>query len=288
MRPHALAAVAFDEEFQQSHPFAPCRIGKSHTTVLDPHAADVPQCNPPVSLFAGYAATVEFVGERPPGSGRQSFRRRRRHVGQRIAPCLVETQHDTLLLRSLPQRLLCRNLPAASDESHRHDPPENPITHNSSVFAKMNFSNHNSNFFTLFFKTNILPATHTCAAVGRPAAKQAPELRNCGNRPTARRPPLHGGLQYWNTMKTSFRRNRMKQGKKAFIELFRRTRCLKYSVIWHPITEIRNHPFSHRNISVRNRKEDASELLRTEQRFIAGGTGCVFPARPKDPKTATT
>ena len=31
-------------------------------------------------------------------------------------------------------------------------------------------------------------------------------------------------------------------------------------------------------------KEDASELLRTEQRFIAGGTGCVFPARPKDPK----
>ena len=80
----------------------------------------------------------------------------------------------------------------------------------------------------------------------------------------------------------------MKQGKKAFIELFRRTRCLKYSVIWHPITEIRNHPFSHRNISVRNRKEDASELLRTEQRFIAVGTGCVFPARPKDPKTATT
>ena len=75
---------------------------------------------------------------------------------------------------------------------------------------------------------------------------------------------------------------------KAFIELFRRTRCLKYSVIWHPITEIRNHPFSHRNISGRNRKEDASELLRTEQRFIAGGTGCVFPARPKDPKTATT
>ena len=157
MRPHALAAVAFDEEFQQSHPFAPCRIGESHTTVLDPHAADVPQCNPPVSLFAGYAAVVEFVGERPPGSGRQSFRRRRRHVGQRIAPCLVETQHDTLLLRSLPQRLLCRNLPAASDESHRHDPPENPITHNSSVFAKMNFSSHNSNFFTLFFKTNILP-----------------------------------------------------------------------------------------------------------------------------------
>ena len=50
----------------------------------------------------------------------------------------------------------------------------------------------------------------------------------------------------------------------------------------------RNHPFSHRNISGRNRKEDASELLRTEQRFIAGGTGCVFPARPKDPKTATT
>ena len=148
MRPHALAAVAFDEEFQQSHPFAPCRIGESHTTVLDPHAADVPQCNPPVSLFAGYAAVVEFVGERPPGSGRQSFRRRRRHVGQRIAPSLVETQHD---------RLLCRNLPAASDESHRHDPPENPITHNSSVFAKMNFSSHNSNFFTLFFKTNILP-----------------------------------------------------------------------------------------------------------------------------------
>ena len=103
MRPHALAAVAFDEEFQQSHPFAPCRIGESHTTVLDPHAADVPQCNPPVSLFAGYAAVVEFVGERPPGSGRQSFRRRRRHVGQRIAPSLVETQHDTLL-RPLPQR----------------------------------------------------------------------------------------------------------------------------------------------------------------------------------------
>ena len=72
MRPHALAAVAFDEEFQQSHPFAPCRIGESHTTVLDPHAADVPQCHPPVSLFAGYAAAVEFVGERPPGSGRQS------------------------------------------------------------------------------------------------------------------------------------------------------------------------------------------------------------------------
>ena len=71
---------------------------------------------------------------------------------------------------------------------------------------------------------------------------------------------------------------------KAFIELFRRTRCLKYSVIWHPITEIRNHPFSHRNISGRNRKEEASELLRTEQRFIAGGTGCVFPARSKDPK----
>ena len=41
---------------------------------------------------------------------------------------------------------------------------------------------------------------------------------------------------------------------KAFIELFRRTRCLKYSVIWHPITEIRNHPFSHRNISVRNQR----------------------------------
>ena len=31
-------------------------------------------------------------------------------------------------------------------------------------------------------------------------------------------------------------------------------------------------------------KEDASKLLRAEQRFIAGGTGCVFPARPKDPK----
>ena len=61
MRPHALAAVAFDEEFQQSHPFAPCRIGESHTTVLDPHAADVPQCNPPVSLFAGYAAEVDYI-----------------------------------------------------------------------------------------------------------------------------------------------------------------------------------------------------------------------------------
>lgn len=79
----------------------------------------------------------------------------------------------------------------------------------------------------------------------------------------------------------------MKQGKKAFIDLFRRTRCLKYSVIWHPITEIRNHPFSHRNISGRNRKEDASELLRTEQRFIAGGRAASFRQGRKTLSTAT-
>ena len=75
---------------------------------------------------------------------------------------------------------------------------------------------------------------------------------------------------------------------KAFIDLFRRTRCLKYSVIWHPITEIRNHPFSYRNISVRSQRrmranccEQSSASLRVAGLRLSG-KGLIAPGMDAD------
>ena len=70
---------------------------------------------------------------------------------------------------------------------------------------------------------------------------------------------------------------------KAFIDLFRRTRCLKYSVIWHPITEIRTIPFRI-GTSQSAVKGGCERTVANRAALHCGWQGCVFPARSKDPK----
>ena len=143
MRPYPLAAVTFDEEFQQLYPFAPHRIGKPHTAVLDTHAADVPQRHLLVGLSARHPATVEFISKRPCDGRLAACSRSRRCFGQRIALQLIEAQTDTVL-RKLLRRLLRSGLTVAKNETRRRNPSENPIPfHPIVVFAKITFLEEN-------------------------------------------------------------------------------------------------------------------------------------------------